>query len=464
MKFIIHEVAKAQDIKELYTAIKEGYNFVNIDLADKNYDDIYEYVIHQQDDAYKFYCLANCYYYGLGVKKDGDKARSYFEKAALLGHAHAQYKLACIYLDKHVKSNYNKVFFFFHLAANQVYVPAIRMVGVCYMEGIGTETDPKAAFDAFKKAVQYGDIDAKFFYGLCYYYGIGTKRNEKEAIKYLTEAADKNIADAQFLLALFYEEADCGVKQDYQKAYEYNQKARQNWNFDACYNLYRFFKEGYYVQKDIEEAMHYLKIGAEGGSASSQFVLAHCYAYGIDVRKSTQQAFKWATKSAKQNHPGGQFLLAELYLENKIDEVIRIDKALYWFKKAVKNRNEDAAFRLGILYEKGKIVDKDKKTAIRWYKKAIELGSIQAKYRLASLYITEKNASIQTIKKALQLYEESANEGFASSEFVLGLIFEKGMGVKVDEEKALYWYQRAKEHGEKNADAYIKNLKQKMEK
>ncbi len=461
MEFYVDEVAMAQTIEGFYDTIKDGYAFENIDLADKNYDDIFAYVARQKADANQYYCLGFCYYYGLGVAADINIAKHFFEKAANLGHAHSQYKLASIYIERHEKENYDKALSLFKLAASQSYPPAYRILGALYVEGNVVKQDTVAGLEAFKKGAELGDTGCKFFAGLCYFRGQGAKQNDKEALKYFTAAADDNAADAQLFLALFYEHGDCGTKKDLQKAFDYNMKALQNGNYDACFNLYRFYSEGIFVKRDIDLAFNFLEKGAEAGSATSQYALANCYYAGIDVRKSNPNAFSWAYKAAKQNHPGAQFLLAELYLNKK--EEYANKKALYWLKKAYKNGNDDAALKLGSLYEYGEGVEIDKKAAIRWYKKAVELGNVQAKYQLASLYIMDENASSRILKQALQLYTESANAGFSGSEFVLGLLFESGGLVEQDYEKAMYWFKRAKEHGEKNVDSQIKKLQKKMQ-
>jgi TPR repeat protein len=56
--------------------------------------------------------------------------------------------------------------------------------------------------------------------------------------------------------------------------------------------------------------------------------------------------------------------------------------------------------------------------------------------------------------KAAKWYRKAANQGEAKSQFTLGMIYEKGKGVKKDVAEAAKWYGKAAKQG--NADAVHK--------
>ncbi|KAI9209420.1 uncharacterized protein BJ171DRAFT_471063 [Polychytrium aggregatum] len=55
--------------------------------------------------------------------------------------------------------------------------------------------------------------------------------------------------------------------------------------------------------------------------------------------------------------------------------------------------------------------------------------------------------SIDRRAKAFSAFKQSAESGFVSSQFNLGLYYENGIGTEVNLEQALYWYSKASDHG-----------------
>ena len=59
----------------------------------------------KEETALDIYILGYCYYYGLGTKKDLEKAVYYLNKSAELGFIDAQFELAGLYLRENVVEN-----------------------------------------------------------------------------------------------------------------------------------------------------------------------------------------------------------------------------------------------------------------------------------------------------------------------------------------------------------------------
>ena len=55
---------------------------------------------------------------------------------------------------------------------------AFYFIGRCYELGIGTEPNPKKAFENYKLAARNNYRDAKYALGRCYAKGIGTKSQQ----------------------------------------------------------------------------------------------------------------------------------------------------------------------------------------------------------------------------------------------------------------------------------------------
>jgi TPR repeat protein len=84
--------------------------------------------------------LGQCYFEGLGVKKNEVESFNWWQKAANLGHAGSQNNLGKCYLNgKGVEKNEIEGFKWFQKAANLGYAEAQYNLGVCYFEGQGVE-------------------------------------------------------------------------------------------------------------------------------------------------------------------------------------------------------------------------------------------------------------------------------------------------------------------------------------
>ncbi|WP_138485260.1 tetratricopeptide repeat protein [Dyadobacter bucti] len=125
-------------------------------------------------------------------------------------------------------------------------------------------------------------------------------------------------------------------------------------------------------------------------------------------------------------------------------------KAMFWLRKAALSVNAEAMFWLGDLYEDSSIRPSDrpleegvatmKEQILLWYKKSATLGNGDAQMRLGQIEEISLNYS-----EAYRLYSTSKPSGYMSDEtnqFALGLMCEKGLGVKLDYAKALDWYKK----------------------
>ena len=76
------------------------------------------------------------------------------------------------------------------------------------MNGIGTNTDKKIAFEYFKKSAKRGYSAGINNLGNSYQYGIGTDINKRKAFELYQKAANLDNMEAQYNLAYMYEIGD----------------------------------------------------------------------------------------------------------------------------------------------------------------------------------------------------------------------------------------------------------------
>lgn len=77
-------------------------------------------------------------------------------------------------------------------------------------------------------------------------------------------------------------------------------------------------------------------------------------------------------------------------------------------------------------------------------------GNASAQFNLGLMYDRGEGVR-QDYAKAIEWYTKSANQGDADAQFSLGVIYLKGRGVSPDYPKAAEWYQKAANQG--HADA-----------
>ena len=117
---------------------------------------------------------------------------------------------------------------------------------------------------------------------------------------------------------------------------------------------------------------------------------------------------------------------------------------------AAAQKNADVQFNLGVMYQTGKGVAQDYKTAVKWYTLAAEQGNADAQTNLGLMYANGQGVA-QDYKTAVKWYTLAAEQGLASAQYNLGVMYDNGQGVAQDYVKAHMWFNIAAIDG--NADA-----------
>src|SRR6202030_165494 len=110
------------------------------------------------------------------------------------------------------------------------------------------------------------------------------------------------------------------------------------------------------------------------------------------------------------------------------------DEAAKWYDRAAQAGVVPAIFRLGTLYEKGLSVQKDVDIARRYYLQAAERGNRGPNYTNASLW-----------------FRKAADRGVADSQFNLGILYARGIGVEQNLAESFKWFSLAAAQGDADA-------------
>ena len=102
---------------------------------------------------------------------------------------------------------------------------ALFSLAACYETGSDVKKNDNLAFKYYLQAANQSNVKAQYAAATCYTFGKGTEVDKKKAFDLFHQAAEQGLDKAQYALGHFYEHEGSAVKQDYQKADEWFEKA-----------------------------------------------------------------------------------------------------------------------------------------------------------------------------------------------------------------------------------------------
>ncbi|MCM1130743.1 MAG: sel1 repeat family protein [Roseburia sp.] len=118
---------------------------------------MYKKTIYRYWNFEAYYKIANCYYNGLGVRKNLKKAAINYRIAAEGNYTEAQFMFGkCFYLEQGKPKDYEQAYIWFNRAAKEKHPEALYYLGLCYELGQGTTKDIALATKLYKEALDSG--------------------------------------------------------------------------------------------------------------------------------------------------------------------------------------------------------------------------------------------------------------------------------------------------------------------
>lgn len=116
----------------------------------------------------------------------------------------------------------------------------------------------------------------------------------------------------------------------------------------------------------LQRTVKWYEKAANQGNAAAQYNLGYCYVHGQGVKQDNEEAMKWFKSAAEQGQAEAQNLIGYCYFFEEY-----YIEAVNWFKKAANQGNTLALGNLGICYYEGKGVTRNHDEAFRYlYKSA----------------------------------------------------------------------------------------------
>ena len=429
------------------------------------------------------------------------------------GNAKAQTTLGILYATGWgMPQDHKEALKWFRLAAEQGNAVAQVNLAFSYDFGQDVPQDHKEALKWFRLAAEQGYSKGQNGLGILYENGQGLPQDYKEAAKWFRLAAEKNFAMAQNNLGFLHEKGQ-GVPKDYVSAYKWFNLAGTT-SVKEIANAAEKARDGIASLMSVDqivEAQHFssmwqmkkpgasdtsltgyaqspaipasLLSSAEQGNAKAQTTLGLLYDKGQGVPKDYMEAMKWFRLAAAQDDAAAENNLGLLY-ENGQGLPQDYKEAAKWFRLAAEQGNAVAQNHLGILYENGQGVPNIYVYAYKWLNLAassldgsvadpaakardsvasrMTVGQLAEARQLSSVWQPKKPGALPAnpadyaqSSALLAPLLSSAEQGFADSQFDLGNLYEKGLGVPKNYKEAAMWFRLAAEQANAMAESNL---------
>ena len=88
--------------------------------------------------------------------------------------------------------------------------------------------------------------------------------------------------------------------------------------------------------------------------------------------------------------------------------------------------------------------------AVKWYRRVAEQGNASAQHLLGLMYVNGRGVP-RDDREAVKWYRRAAEQGNARAQHLLGTMYTTGEGVPKDDREAVKWYRRSAEKGNAGA-------------
>ncbi|CAE7337121.1 esiB [Symbiodinium sp. CCMP2592] len=316
------------------------------------------------NDATFFSNLGCMYDQGLGVARDVQKAREFWERSMEMGHPKAPTNLGLLYQSgEGVAQDFRKAKELYELGIKRGDDTAPATLGVLYEGGQGIVQDLRRARELYEMGVETGDRRACYQLGHLYQFGLGVARDFKRAREFYELGTQRGDATSPVFLGSMYLLGQ-GVAKDFRRARELFELGMQRGDARAPASLGLLYQKGQGVAEDLKKAEDCYKIGIARGDDFAVKQLLHL-GYVYEEMARDFQMPKAYDLSMQQQHQ---------------DAAYNFNKAKELYESAGASGSIDAMWNLAFLYKDDLSSDE---LACEWMSKAKEAGEGEAAGKLA---------------------------------------------------------------------------------
>ncbi len=211
----------------------------------------------------------------------------------------------------------------------------------------------------------------------------------------------------------------------------------------AHFLLGSMYHVGEGVSQNFQKAVKLYKIAAEKGNNAAQFFLGNMYSLGLGIQQDYVLAYTWYSISLSNGLEEAEAKLNEITPEMTSDQIAEAKVSAESMQPA-----EDVVFL-------------DREEAIGHLHTAANQGNATAQTTLGIMYERGQNFS-QDYNEAVKWYRLAAGQNHADAQYNLGVMYANGFGVPRDYVRAHVWVSFASYQGHEEASIARRLLETKM--
>ena len=178
--------------------------------------------------------------------------------------------------------------------ANEAVIHAVKV-----LKNIETDKSHKWAIETLTNAaINDSSAYAMNCLGLAYMAGLGVNCDSTKTVAWLEQAGQTGFPEAYHNLGLMFKYARCGVRQNFEKAYNYFYTGADSGSVSCMYDKGFMLYKGLGCKQNYRMAVECFNAAAESNHSPSLYMLGLCYRNGYGVEKNSVTAFEYLTRSA----------------------------------------------------------------------------------------------------------------------------------------------------------------------
>lgn len=373
------------------------------------------------NDSKGLYLQSILYRNGIGVIRSERRWLNYLKASAAQDFPSALYDLGVYHISNSSSDCENATGVeMIRKAADQDYVDAIVKLGELYDEGRLVDRDGKIAFELFLKAAKFGDNKAMFELAFCYLQGTGVEPDKVKARGWFYKAKNAGYV-------LYDEDIETYLSDN-------DDSQNSSSSSSSCEN---------WLEKEERERLDDIKKRAANNDPEALGLLAECYLFGdagayVDFPQDSQKAIELYKKSAELGNTQAAFNLGCVFIQGEGDIEIDVEEGLKWWEMAARRGHVMAITNLGLNLAR----NEDYQSAAEWLEKAASLNDAVAMSVLARLYFMGMGVEVDE-QRAMELAKKSAEEKCPNGYFELARIYLSHNEIEHDVELAIEYLIKA---------------------
>jgi TPR repeat protein len=202
--------------------------------------------------------------------------------------------------------------------------------------------------------------------------------------------------------------------------------------------------QGLGVPPDNRKAAEWYRLAAARGDAHALAALGIMAIEGRGLPKNPEQGKAWLEQAALKGNPTASYNLALLLLPTGSDADLK--RAVGLLRRAAEFEIGDAQHALGVLYLKGRGVERNATEAARWFERAARNGNLAGLVEHAILLFNGEGVAANE-ELAAKAFRQAAARGNAIAQNRLARLYIAGRGVPRNKVEAAAWHLAAATQG-----------------